>query len=51
MLEVSVMIENDIEYVKQIFYDTADDALLKFDVIISRSNGKWVLCKHKERDT
>lgn len=33
------------------FYDTADDALLKFAVIISRSNGKWVFCKHKERDT
>ncbi len=33
------------------FYDTVDDALLKFAVIISRSNGKWVLCKHKERDT
>jgi 8-oxo-dGTP diphosphatase len=33
------------------FYDTVDDELLKFAVIISQSNGKWVLCKHKERDT
>lgn len=33
------------------FYDSVDDALLKFAVIISQSNGKWVLCKHKERDT
>ncbi len=33
------------------FYDTVDDALLKFAVIISRSNEKWVMCKHKERDT
>ena len=33
------------------FYDTVEDALLKFAVIISRSNGKWVFCKHKERDT
>lgn len=33
------------------FYDTVEDYLLKFAVIISRSNGKWVLCKHKERDT
>lgn len=33
------------------FYDNIDDALLKFAVIISRTNGKWVLCKHKERDT
>jgi len=32
-------------------YDTVDDALLKFAVIISKSNGKWVFCKHKERDT
>ncbi len=33
------------------FYDTIDDALLRFAVIIARSNGKWVLCKHKERTT
>lgn len=33
------------------FYDAAEDALLKFAVIISRADGKWVLCKHKERDT
>ena len=33
------------------FYDTVDDSLFKFAVIISQSNGKWVFCKHKERDT
>lgn len=33
------------------FYDTIDDSLLKFAVIISKSCGKWVFCKHKERDT
>ena len=33
------------------FYDKVDDSLLKFAVIISQSNGKWVVCKHKERDT
>lgn len=33
------------------FYDTVDDSLLKFAVIISQSNDKWVFCKHKERDT
>lgn len=33
------------------FYDKADDKLLKFAVIISKSNGKWVFCKHKQRDT
>ncbi len=33
------------------FYDNVDDALLKFAVIIARSNGKWVFCKHKKRNT
>ncbi len=33
------------------FYNNADDNLLKFAVIISKSNGKWVFCKHKERNT
>jgi len=28
-----------------------DDSLLKFAVIVSNYNGKWVYCKHKERDT
>ena len=33
------------------FYDTADDAKLKFAVIVTRSNGRWVFCKHRERST
>ena len=33
------------------FYEKADDELLKFAVIIARTEGKWVFCKHKERDT
>lgn len=33
------------------FYDDADDRLLKFAVIVSKHNGKWVFCKHKKRDT
>lgn len=33
------------------FYDDVDDALLRFAVIISKSEGKWVFCKHKERET
>lgn len=33
------------------FYESARDDLLKFAVIISRHNGKWVFCKHKERNT
>lgn len=33
------------------FYDNIEDSLLKFAVIISKSRGKWVFCKHRERDT
>ena len=33
------------------FYDSVSDELLKFAVIISKTQGKWVFCKHKERDT
>lgn len=33
------------------FYDRADDRLLRFAVIAARAGGKWVLCKHKQRDT
>lgn len=33
------------------FYDEVADELLKFAVIISKTNDKWVFCKHKERET
>lgn len=33
------------------FYEAVDDELLQYAVIASRYNGKWVFCKHKERDT
>ena len=33
------------------FYEDVDDALLKFAVIIAKTEGKYVLCKHKERNT
>ena len=33
------------------FYDNADEDLLKFAVIIAKSDVKWVFCKHKDRDT
>ena len=33
------------------FYETVDDKLLKFAVIIAKHKGKFVFCKHKERDT
>ena len=41
----------EVKMVEVKFYDTVNDELLKFAVIISQSNGKWVFCKHKERDT
>ena len=33
------------------FYDKADDSLLKFAVIIAKTDNSWVFCKHKDRDT
>ena len=32
-------------------YDYVEDSLLKYAVIIARHDGKWVFCKHKERNT
>ena len=44
-------VAGDESYMKVNFYEQVDDKLLKFAVIISRTNGKWVFCKHKERNT
>ena len=33
------------------FYDEIADDLLKFAVIISKTEGKWVFCRHRERST
>lgn len=33
------------------FYESVDDSLLKFAVIISKADDKWVFCKHKKRNT
>lgn len=33
------------------FYEDVEDNLLNFAVIISKYQGKWVFCKHKDRDT
>ena len=33
------------------FYDSVSDELLRFAVIIAVTQGKWVFCKHRERDT
>lgn len=39
------------EKVEVHFYDQVPDALLKFAVIVSRHNGKWVFCRHRDRTT
>lgn len=33
------------------FYDDVKDELMQFAVIIAKYKGKWVFCKHKERQT
>ena len=33
------------------FYNQVADELLQFAVIFAKTNGKWVFCKHRERDT
>ena len=33
------------------FYETVNDPLFKFAVIIAKTGGKWVLCKHRARTT
>lgn len=33
------------------FYDSIEDSRLRFAVILAKTEGKWVFCKHRERDT
>lgn len=33
------------------FYDSVNSELIKYAVIVSRYEDKWVFCKHKERNT
>ena len=33
------------------FYDRVDDGKLRFAVIITRTEGQWVFCKHRDRNT
>ncbi len=33
------------------FYEQVEDGLLQFAVIVARHGGKWVFCKHRERQT
>ena len=39
------------ESVQVNFHEQVNDELLKFAVILSKTDGKWVFCKHKERET
>ena len=33
------------------FYDEIKDELIKFAVIIAKTDGRFVFCKHKDRNT
>ena len=33
------------------FYDSVSDEKLKFAVVIAKSGGKWVFCRHRQRST
>ena len=33
------------------FYDQAEDQKLRFAVIVTKTEGHWVFCKHRERST
>ncbi len=33
------------------FYEQVDDRKLRFAVIVTKTNGHWVFCKHRERNT
>ena len=33
------------------FYDQVEDQKLRFAVIVTRTDGHWVFCKHRERST
>ena len=47
-----IWIYEDVDKMLEVkFYDNVADELLKFAVIISKTNGKWIFCKHKERET
>jgi 8-oxo-dGTP diphosphatase len=37
--------------IKVTFYDSVEDHLLDFAVIVSQYRDKWIFCKHKDRET
>lgn len=43
--------QRDVDVVEVSFYENVEDHLLKFAVIIAKTEGKWVFCRHRERDT
>ena len=43
--------EGEVPFIMVKFYNRVDDDKLKFAVIAAKFEGKWVLCKHMERDT
>ncbi|MGN8946450.1 NUDIX hydrolase [Bariatricus sp. HCP28S3_E4] len=47
--KVNLVKSEEITTIREII--SSDDDLLKFAVIISKSNSKWVFCKHRDRDT
>lgn len=47
----NIMIGDETNMLKVNFYDTIDDSLLKFAVVVSRFQHQWVFCKHKLRNT
>ena len=47
--KVNLVKSEEIATIREII--SSDDDLLKFAVIISKSNSKWVFCKHRDRDT
>lgn len=38
-------------YIAVFFYETVEDHLLKFAVILATHQGKFIFCKHKDRNT
>ena len=34
-----------------LLHEQAEDSLLKFAVVMARKDGKWILCRHRDRDT
>lgn len=42
---------NESKAVRVKFYESAEDRNVKYSVIVSRYRGKWLFCKHRERET